>query len=245
VAERRSLDGSLDLGRTFSPGAVLVHADRFDRTHTLCSRLLDAGLEVTFVAETARLVEAAPDRRFRTVVAFLPMPRPALQQLLEPLRDATGRRGRQALILLVGRSMLPRAEELRSRGVSLVLPDSTPPEVVADLVTQLLRRAPRAAMSVAARLEGPARDGANVSWGRTANLSTSGVLLRTSAAYPLGSTMGVELQVGLPGCPLVGTVRLERLAQPSVDGFAGVAGRFLSFENDGRDRLEALVRSGL
>ena len=176
---------------------------------------------------------------------FCPVSRAALDPLLAHLREPAGQGSRLSLVLLVRRAQLLRAQDLLPRGASRVLVDSTPPEALAEWVADLLRRAPRAQLNVPARLEIRRPGGALVRWGQTVNLSTSGVLVRTTLPVPLGSTVRVQLQLAEVGPPVTGIARLARHARPERDGLEGVATRFHTFENDSEARLEALLSAEL
>lgn len=234
------------LGAKTSPGprCILFFAPRFDRVHRHCAALLERGLEVHFVTEVSRLPEISRDRQFAAAVIFCPVSRTALDPLLANLREPTGQGSRLSLVLLVRRAQLHRAQDLLPRDAGRVLVDSTPPEVLAEWVVDLLRRAPRAQLNVPARLEIRRPGGALVRWGRTVNLSTSGVLVRTSLPVPLGSTLRVQLQLAEFGPPVTGIARLARHARPERDGLEGVAARFHSFERDSEARLQAMLSAG-
>lgn len=153
MAERSRRHRDLAGGTPDPPSRVLVHAVRFERTHRHCAGLLDRGFEVHFVAEAAKLLELVPDPSFRAVVAYLPIPRPTLDGLLAPFQTTSGRSPRPNLVLLVSRATLPRVRELLARGASRVLADTTSPRALAEVVANLPRRSPRAAVRLPARLE--------------------------------------------------------------------------------------------
>jgi hypothetical protein len=224
---------------------ILLFAPRFDRVLRHCSELLERGLEVHFVAEVDQLVELAGDRAFRAVVAFPSLHRSALAPLLARVRKPGGRGMRPCLVLLLRRSHLSRAHDLLERGVSRILADTTPPQVLSDTVVDLLRRAPRADLRLPARLEVRGPEGPVVTMGQTVNLSTSGVLVQAPGAFPLGSTIHVEVSLDGSRKPLCGVARLARHARPDREGLQGFAARFHALEGESRLRLEALIGARL
>lgn len=78
---------------------------------------------------------------------------------------------------------------------------------------------------------------------QTANLSPSGMLLRTQRPLPVGAIVPFSLDLPADPEPVRGRVEVVRHTDPTVEGMFGMGVRFVELEADGGDRLSGFVSS--
>ena len=69
----------------------------------------------------------------------------------------------------------------------------------------------------------------------------SGMLIRTSEEFPVGSEIRLEFSVAEDQEPITCQAEVVRYTRPDVEKIRGMGVTFLSFMSDGRQRLEEFL----
>ena len=122
-----------------------------------------------------------------------------------------------------------------------ILSDSQDEHSLRTRVREAIFPIPRAGQRVAVKIEVQLGTGRVLRLCQSENISISGMLVRTAEEYPIGSA--VEFEFGLPGqdVSIRGEAQIVRYTEPDRDQNRGVGMRFLSFEEDGYDRLRDFI----
>ena len=84
-------------------------------------------------------------------------------------------------------------------------------------------------------------DGSQEALAAVVNLSAVGLLLETDAVLEPGQFVVFSIDVDPDQEPVSGKAEVVRKADPERDGVEGIGVRFISFEGDSRQRLEAIL----
>jgi Tfp pilus assembly protein PilZ len=84
-------------------------------------------------------------------------------------------------------------------------------------------------------------DGAVLRACQSENISVSGMLIRTSEEFPIGSQVRLEFALTDDDEPLVCLAEVVRYTEPVKEKIRGMGVNFLSFEDDGWSRLEGFL----
>ena len=220
--------------------ALLVSADS-SRAEHLVPILVQSGLEVHQVAHLTQAEQMVRSRRFRLVVLVAPVP--SVGRLLQTVRGR-GSSCRNAGVILVGSSQeLARVERLQVRPNHTVRFDRL--RVEGRLrVNDLLNVAPRAGVQAWIRLRWRLAGASQRDLAETANLSTTGMLIRGCGLIPVGTEVDFELVSAADEPPVVGRAEVVRHAARGPMAVTAMALRILRLEDDGRARLARLVARG-
>ncbi len=163
-----------------------------------------------------------------------------LEELIRGIRS-TGANGELVPTFVVApESAIPELGLYEDLGV-VVLSESQDRQTLRRRVREGLFPVPRVGQRVAVRIEVNLGSGKLLRLCQSENLSVSGMLIRSSEEYPIGSTISLEFV--LPGDeePLRGEAQIVRHTRPEVEQTRGIGVRFVSLEEDGEERLRRFV----
>jgi len=73
------------------------------------------------------------------------------------------------------------------------------------------------------------------------DISLSGMLLRTSEEFPVGSEIRLEFALAEDEEPIICSAEVVRYTRPEVENIRGMGVTFLTFMGDGKERLEQFL----
>lgn len=141
------------------------------------------------------------------------------------------------IVVLAPAASLFEVAGLEDRGVTVLAEDKEPEElraVIKNLLVRTLRAHPRTIVRMAVEVGA----GQILRICQTEDLSASGMLIRTSEEFPLGSAVNLEFSLLEDEEPIRCAARVVRFTQPDVEKARGMGVHFLSFEENGQQRLE-------
>ena len=103
----------------------------------------------------------------------------------------------------------------------------------------------RATLRLATRMLVELADGSQEALAAVVNLSAVGLLLETDAILEPGQFVIFSIDADPDQEPVSGKAEVVRKADPEHDGIEGIGVRFISFEGDSRQRLEAILGRAL
>lgn len=126
-----------------------------------------------------------------------------------------------------------------------VLPADLPDNVLAKATGKFLRKAPRPATRIMVKMVVKLGVGHVMRMAQSVNISNSGMLIRTTEHYPLGSE--VELEFALPGIqePVQVEAQVVRHAIPDREHVTGMGLKFTRVAPEHKMRLEQYLRGQL
>jgi hypothetical protein len=134
---------------------------------------------------------------FDLILVRFPLPDMEAGELLAAVRGGGSPCAGSQILLLPDEARLAEAALLVGHGADLVRAADRTGEVLSAIAAGLLHVAPRLASRRMVRLQARLGDGDGQSLCQTADLSISGMFVRTEARYPLGTMLTFELL--LPG----------------------------------------------
>jgi hypothetical protein len=163
-----------------------------------------------------------------------------LEELLRGIRSAAANGELVPTFVVAPESSIAELGLYEDLGV-VVLSESQDSQTLRRRVREGLFPVPRVGQRVVVRMEVHLGSGKLLRLCQSENLSVSGMLIRTSEEYPIGSTIGFEFV--LPGDEesLRGEAQIVRHTQPEVEQTQGIGVRFVSLEEDGEERLRRFV----
>jgi CheY-like chemotaxis protein len=230
--------------RSSGPRSVLVvnvDQELYDKVAPLLDR-------TDFEVDRFPRASAALDLVSRIPVDVLlvgyPLPDIAIQQFLDSIRSDSSPCRQSPLLLLAHRDALPEARRFLGRGANRVVAVEESSERLQSEVSKLLAVAPRSSLRLMVRMMVNIGEGAALELAQSENLSETGMLVRTSEVYPMGSRMTFEFHLGGDRLPIRGEGEVARHTTPGREQIRGVGIRFVSFERDGLIRLQRYLRDG-
>lgn len=124
-----------------------------------------------------------------------------------------------------------------------VLPADLPDNVLERATAKFLRKAPRPATRIMVKMTVKLGEVGHVlRMAQSVNISASGMLIRTTEHYPLGSE--VALEFALPGSlePVQVEAQVVRHAIPDREGITGMGLKFTGLAPEHKTRLEKYLR---
>ncbi len=195
-------------------------------------------VEAPSVQRALELVRQIP---IHLLVIRYPLKDMALAQFLRDFREGGGAsRGAQVLVLAPGKS-IGGLKRSAGPGVAILRSDSELEELANTFMT-FLRRSPRFAgnLLVGADLELPT--GKVRKMLQIANISETGMLVRTKTPLEVGDKFSFELQIPELRTPVRGEAEVVRLVEgPSFEKTRGVGVKIVSFVGDSRERLKKFL----
>lgn len=183
--------------------------------------------------------------RFDTLVAHYPLPDISLQDFLDAVRHADSSSRSSPLLLLTREDLLEEARYYVGKGANRALSLGENSERLQAEVSELLQVAPRLSMRVLASLHVQLDENTSLAMCQTENISRTGMLVRTNAAYPLGSQLRFEFTIPGDNRAVTGEAEVVRHTTGGRENVRGVGVRFLTFQGDGEQRFLRYLSSQL
>jgi hypothetical protein len=196
-------------------------------------------LDVVRVATPEEAIEYASNQPVDLVVFDGEPNEMRLEEIVPMFRAETSNSARSFLLVMAERGRDKDARALVGRGINRVMHLDEPQERIEEQVVDLLGVVPRAAARFAIRLFTTLDDGDEVVFGRTENVSLSGMLVQTPTIIAPGQQVTYELLCDERVEAVKGDAEIVRRAVR--DGVEGIGVRFLDFEGEGRERLDAIL----
>ncbi len=211
----------------------------------LRERLFEAlgpfSVEAVEVPSVQRALELTCEIPIHLVVVCYPIEGMSFAKFLRAFREAgNASRGAQVVALAPGKS-IGGLKRSAGAGVAILRSDSEFEELATTFMT-FLRRAPRfeGNLMVGADLELPT--GKVRKMLQIANISETGMLLRTKTPLEIGHMFSFELQIPELRAPIRGEAEVVRLAtELGYDRRGGVGVQITTFEGDSRERLKKFL----
>ncbi len=217
---------------------VAGHDELRDRLFEALGPFSAEAVEVPSVKRALDLVREIP---VHMLVIRYPLDGMALSEFLRDFRETGGAsRGAQILVLAPGRS-IGGLKRWAGPGVAILRSDSDF-EALANTFMTFLRRSPRFAgnLMVGADLRTPT--GKVRKMLQIANISETGMLLRTKAPMEVGDQFAFELQIPELRSPIRGVAQVVRLVEgPSFEKTRGIGVKISSFVGDSHERLKKFL----
>jgi CheY-like chemotaxis protein len=176
------------------------------------------------------------------VVAYPPGDMPVVV-LLEALRSEASACRKAGVLLLAAPGTLDEAQAFIHRGINRVASRQWPAARLWQALADLLDVAPRVALRVMAVLEVRLTSGIGHVICHTENVSASGMLLRGGDDLVPGTNFDFVFSLPSETQPINGQAEVVRLADPVRESLSGMGARFVSFADNGRDRLKAYIET--
>ena len=196
-------------------------------------------LDVVRVATPEDAIEFASKQPVDLVVFDGEPSEMRLEEIVPLFRAEASQSARSFLLVMAERGRDMDARALVGRGINRVMHLDEPQERIEEQVVDLLGVVPRAAARFAIRLFTTLDDGDEVVFGRTENVSLSGMLVQTPTIIAPGQQVTYELLCDERVEAVKGDAEIVRRAVR--DGVEGIGVRFLDFEGEGRERLDAIL----
>lgn len=221
---------------------VVLAAVAGDLRDRLFEALGPFSAEAVEVPSVERAVELTHELPVHLLVVRYPIKNVSFSKFLRDFRESGGAsRGAQILVLAPGRS-IGGLKRSAGAGVAFLRSDSEPEQLASTFMT-FLRRAPRFAgnLMVGADIDLPT--GKVRKMLQIANISETGMLLRTRTPFSIGDTFAFELQIPELSSPIQGRAEVVRLSEePGVERRGGVGVKIVSFVGDSRERLKRFLK---
>lgn len=202
----------------------------------------DTGLETRrFVsAETAIQELRSEGDPPQGVLISYPLWDATLGEVVRGIRGAATDGQTVPTFVVVPRGSLAEVNSMGDLGVT-VLSEAENRSKLRMSVKEALFPVQRAGQRIVIRMEVQLGTGRLLRLCQSENISVSGMLIRTSEKYPIGSTIRFEFMLPEDDEPICGEAQIVRYTHPDVEMLPGIGVRFLSFEGEGRQRLEGFI----
>jgi hypothetical protein len=211
-----------------------VEAGAFDRYRESLSL---AEFRADFISTVSGALELMVLLPYDALIVAYPTPDLPLERFLDAVRRENSSCRHAAVVLLAAPGWGKQAEGFIGMGANRVLAHDAPPELLQQILPDLLNAAPRIPMRLLTRLEVPSGLGPSRVLCQTVNVSSSGMLVRLDEPYPVGTEVGFELVVPGENQPIRGRAEVVRHTVQRRDPVGGVAVRFRSFRSGDRVRF--------
>ncbi len=200
-----------------------------------------AEFTVVHVGHCTDGVAAVRAEHFAVVIVQPPVADLNLGDLVAALRAPGSPNLSAGLVVIADRGRETELERLLGPGAAHTVPVDATRERLPAVVSQLLAATQRQAARVALRLELYMRFATSRTVATTEDISTSGMLVKSTRSFPVGTLLFFELSLTGETKLVRGEVRMVRDAGRTRDGLAGLGVKFISFTDDGRERLAAFL----
>ena len=197
--------------------------------------------DVKWVATAEAGVKLAKDEQFDIIVSSAEPEEMTLELIVRSYRSSASRSRNAVIMVLAKPDRVDEARELKDRGVNRVMLVSDPPQIIGDQMASLLEVAPRSSVRLPMNLQASVGNKGRELFCQTVNLSTTGMLVRTTHKPQLGSIVVFQINIPNSNDPIIGRGEMVRHADKHQGGFDGVGVRFMSFAEDGAERLKHYV----
>lgn len=214
---------------------VLVLGPAVGPLDRLVAPLQGAGFAVHRLAPGPGVLELVQVTPFELLVVITPIPSVSLSELIAAVRDP-GAPCRRAGLLVAATGDPAPAEALLGRGVNRVVRGAAPGRLL-EAAADLLAVEPRVPVRAVVALEGRVDDAHLHTFGRTRDLSRSGMLLRGGDEFRIGARLDFELLLPGEREAVRGRVAVVRRADPERERVDGIGAAFERLDGDGGSRL--------
>ena len=198
-------------------------------------------LTVVQVTSAEDSVKFAHSDRVELVIIEAEPTTMSLEDVVRTIRSEASASRDASLLVLARPGNEDEARQLIGRGVNKVMLAVDPPKFIAHQVADLLDIAPRSTLRLTTRMLVEVADGSEEALGAVVNMSAAGLLLETDAEFEPGQHLILSIDIDPEDEPVSGKAEVMRKADPDRDGVEGIGVRFLTFEGNGRERLEAIL----
>lgn len=220
--------------------AAGVEREAFERLAPVLQR--DA-VQVDWVGTPEAGVELANAHRFDVIILDAEPSGSSLEDIVGDIRRGQSPSRNAAIMVLAKPDRVDAVRQLKSRGVNRVMLVSDPPEIIRDQMTSLLDVAPRIAARVPMNLMTALGNRGREFFCQTVNLSATGMLVRMENRPQLGSPVVFRLHLSEKIGTVMGRGEMVRHASRFQGGHDGVGVRFVSFAEDGAQRLQRYLEA--
>lgn len=165
----------------------------------------------------------------------------SLTTFVRTLRGPKSASCRAAVLILATNESVEEARSLLNNGVNRVMLANDPPQVICEQIASLLKVAPRIAARLTTRLNANLGSGVKTALCQTANLSSTGMLLRTQRLVALGELVDFEINLGDETNPVRGKGKVVRHTRPNREGLEGIGVQFVDFGSGSKERLRVFL----
>jgi hypothetical protein len=189
--------------------------------------------------DAARLLE---ESRFDLVIARYPLGDTPLGTFVQALRGSLSPSRAAGFVVLAEPTHVGDLASFLGRGVNRVVSADGPSERLLTAVADLVGVSPRRMVRAVVELELWMRREAQRLLTLTENVSAAGMLVRGGREFPVGARVTFELM--LPGslAQIAGEAEVVRHSQVGVERIDGIGVAFLSFVDDGEQRLASFLQ---
>ncbi len=219
--------------------AVALDTETFERIGPVLKR---SSLSVEAASLAAEAVQLAHRTCFHLVICRYPLPDLKLREFVAAIRSSGSASRGSSLMLLTIPEMMTEASAGVEGGPFLVFSGQDRAGTIGHGAARLLEVAPRHAPRITARLRVSLEETTETLVGWVVNLSATGMLITDTPMLPIGRRC--QFDFTLPGGDTVrGSAEVVRHAAPRREKVTGFAVRFVGFEGDGNELLEAWCRA--
>jgi hypothetical protein len=224
--------------------SVLIIGPQCQQMETLNPLWDDLGLEQNRFATAAAALEVLrTDSLPRAILISYPLWDIDLGDLLQGVGRVLGEGHRIPISVMASREALHEIDSLTDRGIT-VLSDGLSSADLVEMVENLLKQLVRASPRFIVRLTVQVGDGKLLRACQSENVSESGMLIRTSEEFPIGSRVRVEFPLPHDQGLIRGEAAVVRHTLPHVEGMRGMGVKFVSFEQNGQEKLKEFLAQG-
>ncbi len=223
------------------PQRVLVVGAEVGPIQRALPILKRAELGIEHVVRCQDAVTTVKTTPFVLVIVRVPDAGPHLDDLVAAVRSPGSPSLSAGLVLVADPGRETEVGRFLGHGVNHIVPADTLSERLPPVVNELLTVAARQAVRVALQLELSMKLGTSRTLATTENISTSGMLVRSGRSFPVGTLLSFQLALPAEAKPLRGEVRVVREVGQAKEGLDGLGVRFISFTDDGQQRLGAFL----
>jgi len=204
----------------------------------LMPALVSLDCQLSQIPDSTSAAQHVEKNRYELIVVGFPIDQPQLPAFLKSVRWRRSACRRSAVMLVTDGVAKRGAEQYLNRGVNkVILADATDWELESAL-TELLHVEPRFSFSLPVRLELVLAGKRERVVAQVDNLSSTGMLVRGNWMIEVGAPARFEFILPQAPVPLRGTAEVVRSTVREREGISGFGLHFVSFEGDGRDRLQ-------
>lgn len=197
--------------------------------------LQGAGFAVHKIASGPSVLELVQVTPFDLLVVVTPILSVTLPELVAAVRNP-GAPCRRAGLLVAAAEDPAAAEAFLGRGVNRVVRGTAPGRLL-EAAADLLAVEPRVRVDAVVALEGRIDDGQVHTFGRTRDLSRSGMLVRGGEEFRIGARLAFELLLPGEREAVRGRMAVVRRADPERERFAGIGAAFERLDGSGGTTL--------
>lgn len=219
---------------------VTSDVECFDRMMPLLER---NDVHVTRMLRGDSALKLAHSVQLDVIIVVHPLKDLDSVELIKAVRDRASPCRSAGVVVLAVADELEKTEALRDVGANRVLPVDSTAKDLSHVLGDLLGVAVRTQLRTVLRVEMAGRVGRKLLMCQTENISRSGLLVRGPTNLQIGTLLDFEFRFPGYANPVRGVAKVTRHTswpREKVKGFGAV---FVSFNNDGREMVEAFIDS--